>query len=323
MGSETNLLDVAALGEVLLRYSVPAGYRLEQARSLDVHVAGAECNVVTALARLGHRCAFFSALPRSPLGRLAAEHLRACGVSLDGIVWSASGRMGTYYVEFAEPPRPLQVVYDRADTCAAQLSPEALDWDLLLAARLIHVTGITAALRPNGRALVEALVERARARGVPISFDVNYRARLWTPDEASAALRPLIAGVEVLFCKAADAELLFGFGGPPGELARALAQAFGAQACVVSAGAEGAYLWFNGQISHAPAIPVTIVDRIGAGDALSAGVLHGWLNGDLQRGLHYGTALAALALTQHGDSVVTTSEELEAIVSGQTGGLLR
>jgi 2-dehydro-3-deoxygluconokinase len=308
--------DVTALGETMLRMSVPAGVRLETASQLDMYPGGAESNVLAALARLGRRTGYVTALPQNPLGRLAANALRAAGVDLGGVVWEQSGRIGVYYVEFATPPRPIQVTYDRADSCATRLTADTVNWDYLLDTRLLHFTGITPALSATCRPLAVDMVRRARAAGVPVSFDVNFRSKLWTPEEAAPALDGLMAGVDVLFCKDADARLLFGLAGEPGEMMRELARRTGAKWVIMTSGANGVRGWDGSQLLHQPALPITgIIDRVGAGDALAAGVLHGWLEGDMLLGLRCGVALAALALTQHGDMVVTTPAEVEALLA--------
>jgi 2-dehydro-3-deoxygluconokinase len=305
---------------MMLRLSVPSGERLETAAQFDVHPAGAEANLAAVLARLGRRARWAGALPANPLGRFAAHHLRAAGVDTGAIIWDSDpqARMGTYYVEFGAPPRGIQVTYDRAHSSAARLGPADVDWDALLDTRLLHLTGITPALSPACRALIEEAVRRARAAGVPLSFDVNYRAKLWTTAEAQAALAPLVEGALFLFCGYGDAGRVFGCEGEPDERAQALLARTRAQHVIMSRGEQGAWLWDGTQWLHRPARPTTIIDRLGAGDALAAGVLHGWLDQDLARGLRYGVTLAALALSQHGDAVVTTREELEALVEGDT-----
>jgi 2-dehydro-3-deoxygluconokinase len=317
------MVDVTTLGESMLRLSVPAGERLEQARALDVHVAGAEGNVASLLARLGHAVAYVTALPDQPLGRRVAGALREAGVDLRGLIWREHGRLGTYFIEYSEPPRPTQVVYDRADSCAARLRAEDLPLDLLLDTRLLHLTGITPALSDSCREAVLGLAEQARARGVPFSVDVNYRSRLWPPEKAADTLTQLIAGAAILFCKAADARTLFGMDNAPPDLPRALADRFGVPAVIVTHGADGVYAWHGGISLHQPAAPVTILDRIGAGDALAAGVLRGWLRGDLAYGLRAGAMCAALALTQYGDMVTTTAAELESLLAAHGGDVVR
>jgi 2-dehydro-3-deoxygluconokinase len=312
--------DVTAVGETMLRFSVPVGQRLETADKLDMIPGGAEGNLLAALARLGRRCIYGTALPDNPLGRLTANHLCIAGIDLSAVAWKTDGRMGAYYVEFSIPPRPIQVVYDRADSCAAHMSAADFDLDLLLDTRLLHITGITPALSPSCRALTGELINRARAAGVAVSFDVNYRSKLWPPDAAAEALTPFMQGADLLFCKAADARTVFGLSGEPDALPHDLASRLDARAAIVTAGEQGVYAWDGAQALHEAAVPIThIVDRLGAGDALAAGVIHAWLDGDLARGLRYGVVLAALALTQRGDMLITTPAELAAL-AGRKGG---
>ncbi|MCC7207821.1 MAG: sugar kinase [Anaerolineae bacterium] len=320
------MLDVTAFGEALLRLSVPAGVRLDEAATLDVYSGGAEANVIAALARLGWRGGYVTALPDSATGRRALGGLRAAGADLSRILWRDSGRVGLYYVEHAAPPRGTAVIYDRRDSCAAQLAPADVDWDYLLGARLLHVTGITPALSESCRALTAEAITRARQKGIAVSFDVNYRVRLWTADAARQALWPLMRGVDVLFCKADDARLVFGLAGEPETVIAALAGQTGAPWVIMTRGEAGALAWDSGAraLHRAEALPVAILDRIGAGDAFAAGVLHGWLHGaDLPRCLRYGVTLAALKLSQYGDSVSTNRAELDSLVAGQGGALLR
>ena len=314
--------DLTTIGETMLRLSVPAGERLETATHLALHPGGAESNVASLLARLGRRTVSTGALPDSALGRRVASALREAGVDVDHIVWRTGGRMGTYYVEFSQPPRPTQVIYDRAGSCAAQLGADDVPWAPLLATRLLHLTGITLALSPTCRALTAEAVARARAAQVPVSFDVNYREKLWSPAAAAAVLRPLIAGVDLLFCSQGDAQRLFGCGGAAETMVAQLAELSGARAVVMSVGDGGVLATAGGAQWAEPAAPVGVVDRLGAGDALAAGIIDGWLDGDLAAGLRRGVMLAALALSQHGDMVVTTRGELDALLAGQ-GRLVR
>jgi 2-dehydro-3-deoxygluconokinase len=320
---EAVVYDVTTIGEVMLRFSVPVGHRLEAATSLDLHPGGAEANVLGALARLGRRCAWVSSLPSSALGRLVANHLRALGIDLDGVIWRERGRIGSYFLEFATPPRSTQAIYDRAGSCAACLAPGEIDWSLLLATRMLHLTGITPALSPSCLAVTAEAVSRAREAGVPISFDVNYRQLLWSAEEARATLTPLIQGVHLLLCSGLDARRVFDCGGDQESILRGMVELSSARWVVVTFGADGALAWDGERVLRQPAVPVTIVDRLGAGDALAAGVIHGWLDGDLAQGLRYGAMLAALALSQHGDIVLTTPEELAALLANAGGGLVR
>ncbi len=306
--------DITTFGEALLRLSVPQGVRLQAAAQLDVHPAGAETNIATLMARLGYQSAFHSILPNNPLGRLVGDHLRQAGVNLDGVIWDENGRMGTFFVEFAVPPRAIQVIYDRADSCVTRMTPDLIRWDQMLDTRLVHLTGITPAVSPTCAQTISAIMERARAANIPISFDINYRQKLWSEAAAREWLTPVIQGVDLLFCGQGDARRVFGIEGTPEQVVRALADLSSAKAVVVSLSNEGVIGWDGAHITQQPALPVEVIDRIGAGDALACGVLHGWFNGDLALGLRYGVTLAALALSQHGDAVVTNRAEVDALL---------
>jgi len=141
--------DVTSFGESMLRLSVGAGDRLIAATRLDAHIAGAESNVLSGLAALGRVCSWQSALPDNDLGRMAARAIRSHGVDTSSVIWKREGRLGSYYVEFAEPPRPIRVTYDRARSCFSQADGAEVDWDALLDTRLLHLTGITPALSPG------------------------------------------------------------------------------------------------------------------------------------------------------------------------------
>jgi 2-dehydro-3-deoxygluconokinase len=314
--------DVSTFGEMMLRLSVRSGERLETANTFEVHPAGAEANVVTLLARLERKTLWTGALPQNPLGRRAANALRVAGVDASGVIWNAQGRMGTYFVEFGEPPRGIQVTYDRAHSSITQLDIKDMDWDLLLETRLLHLTGITPALAPTCRGIINEAIHKAKDRGIPISFDINYRQKLWSETEAAKTLLPLIQNVEILFCSQADAMRLFHINGSMEEIAQKLHEQSKAHYVVMTFGEQGAILWNGTQWQQGAARHTTIVDRLGAGDALAAGVIHGWLDGDLSAGLKYGVTLSALALSQHGDMVVTNKSELLAL-SQQSSTLTR
>jgi 2-dehydro-3-deoxygluconokinase len=310
--------DVTSIGEMLVRLSAPSGKRIENATQLDVYPAGAEANVLTLLARLERKTCWFGALPVNPLGRLALNALRTAGMDISGICWKENGRMGTYFVEFGEPPRGIQVTYDRANSCAAQLQVDEIDWDLLLDTRLLHLTGITPALSPSCFEITREAIRRAKERHVPVSFDFNYRQKLWPEADAARVLLPLMQEVELLFCSQADARRLFHCTGSMQEVAQAMLERTKSRYVVVTFAEQGALLWNGKEWQYETAPPTRIIDRLGAGDALAAGVIHGWLDQDLSAGLRYGVTLAALALTQVGDMVVTNRSELLALSRGSS-----
>ncbi len=243
---------------------------------------------------------------------------RLSGVDLSAVRWR-DGRLATYYVEYAVPPRSIQVWFDRRDSVFSRMTSADVDWAYLLDTRLLHLTGITLAL-PGPQDLVLEAVARARAAGVPVSFDMNYRARLWSPEEARRVATPLVADVDVLCCSRDDAVTVLGVApGEPDAVLRGLGDVTPARHLVMSMGGDGLLGWdrTTDEVHHVPAREVVILDRIGAGDAMVAGVLHGWLRGDFARGLRYGALCAALSLSQYGDLPNVDADELEAMVDAR------
>lgn len=314
--------DVTTIGEGQLRYCVPAGVRLETATQFDVYVTGTELNVVALLSRLGWQTGWVSALPDSPLGRRVTNALQTANVNLDAVRWRDTGRLATYYVEYAVPPRSTQVYYDRANTPYTQLTVEDIDWDYLLDTRLLHVSGLTLPMSAEISHLLLTAIERAKAAGVKVSFDMNYRTRLWTPSAARAVVEPLLRDIDVLFFSRSDAQRIFNASNDPQQVVDRLREISSAEAIIVSLSGDGVIGWdsLNDTITHAPPRHMQMLDRIGAGDAMVGGVLHGWLQGDLALGLRYGALTGALALSQYGDQLITNRHELDHLLSLPDGG---
>lgn len=312
-------LDVLTFGETMVRLSPPGSGRLEEAVSLDVRIGGSESNTAVALARLGLRAGWWSRLPRNPLGRRIENEIRRWGVDTSGVVWDEEpdARAGLYFLDFGVAPRGIDVYYDRARSAASGIVPELVDADRIRSARLIHLTGITPALSDVCAAAVRRAVEIARDAGIAVSFDVNYRSKLWAPDVAQRLLEPILQHVDLLLCPLADASLVLGVGGSGPEAARELRKRYGAAAAVVTCGGQGAVACDDhGDRATTPYALTDVVDRVGAGDAFAAGVIYGYLNGDLDAGLEYGTAMAALKHTMPGDLLLSTRDEIEAARRG-------
>jgi 2-dehydro-3-deoxygluconokinase len=333
MSDTTNAkrFDFISLGESMLRLSVPTGRRLDDTRMLDMELAGAESNVSVALARLGWRAGWVSRMPDHALANAILRALRSDGVDISAVKRVPDERLGTYFIEYATPPRSTQVIYDRADSAASRMTVNDVDWEYLLNTRVLHLTGITAALSDSCYALLVEAIRRAREAGVMVSFDVNYRAKLWTADVAGEKLRPLIAEADILLCKGADASALFDCKGEPRQLMENLQSLTRACAVYCTFGEQGAALLSGNEYVAEPALPVQIVDRIGSGDAFAAGVLDGWLSNAestttfsvLHEGLRRGVALAAIALSQFGDRVLSSRAELNATMNSERRDISR
>lgn len=308
--------EVVTVGEAMLRLSVPPGTRLETAQAFDVHVAGSEANVAVALARLGRTVAWLSSLPEGPLGRRVSAALTGQGVDVSHVRWVPDARLGIFYVELTLPPRRVTTVYDRRDSPAAQMSASDFPWSVATEARLVHISGITPALSPSCRHLCEELAARTRGSGVAFSLDVNYRAKLWSIEEARSCLESLASGADLLIVGREDARDIFGLDGESEAVLSGLVERTGARHLVLTLGRDGAAFHSPDATGVVPGVPATIVDRLGAGDAFTAGVIDGFLAGDLERGVRFGTAMGSLALGIMGDQVITTVAEIEEVLRG-------
>lgn len=300
----------------MLRLWVPPGERLEDAPAFRVTVAGAEANVAMAAARMGARTAWLSALPENPLGRRAVREVGAHGVDISHVYWTDGARMGLYFVELSVPPRPISVLYDRAQSAAAAMTEEVVAWPAVETARLVHVTGITPALSESSKEMTYEVVRRARAAGSLVSIDVNYRRLLWEPAECALVVGDLAGLADVLISTIEDARDVFQITGPPDAVVRELQGLTGTSRVIVTAGGEGAF-WLDGdKAGSAASYEAEALDRIGAGDAFAAGLLLGVLEDDVGRGVDRGLAMAALKLGIYGDQLTVSPEEVELLTKG-------
>lgn len=321
--------DVITFGEAMIRLAPPNFRRLEQARSLDVQVGGAELNTAVGLARLGRTSAWVSRLTDNPLGRLIANHAREAGVSSEHVVWTKDDRVGVYFLEFGAAPRASSVLYDRKGAAIAAIQPGMVDWKkVFTGARWFHVTGITPALSASTAAVTAEAMAAARAAKVGTSMDLNYRVKLWTPAEAGKCMSELMQFTDYLITTEEDIERVFGIKGKDYEEAAALtAKRFPLKAVAITLrenplvwrNSWTAMVWQDGKVLRTRTYEVEIVDRLGAGDSFAAGFIDGMLDGDIQVALDRGVAASAIKHTIPGDFAWITRDEVEAMIRG--GGL--
>ena len=310
--------DLVGLGEVMLRLAARPPQRLEQAAELDVQIGGTEANVAAACARLGLRTAVISALPSEHAwGDRTVRELTGHGVDCRGVLRRPGQRMGLYFIEYGMAPRPVRILYDRRDSAFSRLVPEDVDWALVRGARLVHLTGVTAALGGNLRDVVRRAIAEAVGAGVPVSFDVNYRSRLWSPKEARDFLGEILPRVRHLFIGADDAATVFELEGSPERVLEGLSGLAPAATIALTLGeAGGAVLTASGIHRPSRRYVVSVVDRVGAGDAFAAGFLWATLIGrDAQQAVDAATALAALKCTIWGDVPIVSRAELEELLA--------
>jgi 2-dehydro-3-deoxygluconokinase len=326
---------IVCFGEVLLRLASPGRELLLQSGRLDVHVGGAEANVAVALACLGHDVAMVGALPDNPLGRAARGFLRSHGVDT-GDVRENAGRMGLYFLAPGASLRASEVIYDRAGSAFVGACTQGFDWARLLdGAGLLHLSGITPALGPEGTAAALAAAEAANALGVPVSFDGNYRARLWDAwdSDPRAILTRLVGSADILFGNYRDIGLLLdtAFSGDGPKRRRAAAEAAFAhfqRLRIIASTARhvedadrhriAARIDTREEAFQTDEVVVAgIVDRIGGGDAFAAGILHGLASGAaLAEVVQQGLALACLKHTLPGDAALFRQADIDAFRAG-------
>jgi 2-dehydro-3-deoxygluconokinase len=306
--------DLVALGEVLLRLAIPSPARFETARQLDLQVGGAEANVAAACARLGLSSAWISALPANPWGERIRHELTGHGVDCGYVRMTEGARAGVYFLEYGVAPRPVRVLYDRRDSAFARLTPAQVDWEPVRRARVVHLTGITPALGQSPR----SLIERALAEASTVSFDINYRATLWSSVDARAFLEPVLARVRYLFIGQAEAQTLFGFTGSPEQTLDGLARLAPKATISLQRGEEGSTVLDGGRLFRpSRRLTVQMVDPIGAGDAYAAGFLWAVLRGrDLQEAVDSGTAVAALKCSTWGDIALVGPQDVADVLAG-------
>ncbi len=320
-------VDLVTFGETMIRLSPPHFQRLEQAQTLEVQVGGAELNVAVAAQRLGLSTSYVTRLPRNPLGRMVANKAREHGVDTSHILWTDEDRMGLYFVEFGASPRASSVLYDRQHSAMARIRPGEVDWEKVFrTSRAFHTTGITPALSSTATQATQEAVHKAKEMGLLVSIDLNYRARLWTPQQARTVMGELVSQADILITTEEDAERVFGVKEASFEnVAEALHHTFSNLKVVLITIRETPSVWRNtwtalaythGEILRGPLFDIEIVDRVGAGDAFAGGFLYGYLTQGVEAGLRYGVALSTLKQTNPGDFVWATKEECDRLLAG-------
>ena len=304
-------MDLVTFGEAMIRFSPPAAQRLEQASSLEASVGGSELNVAVLAARLGLGSRWVSRLPDNALGRLIAARATEHGVDAH-VEWTAEARVGLYFVETGGA-RISNVLYDRAGSAISRVTPGSIDWASAFAgARWYHVSGITPALSDGAAKVTAESLVAAQQAGLTVSYDLNYRAKLWSAEQARAVQEPLMEYVDLLIAGEEDARLIFN-----AESAASLAQRFeiGAVAITLRDNPCSAIIAADGKVYSAPRFEVETVDPIGAGDAFSGGLIVSRLeNRAWDDALRFATATAALKHTIPGDFCLVTRTEVERLL---------
>ncbi len=307
-------MDLVTFGEAMIRFSPPASQRLEQATSLEASVGGSELNVAVLAARLGLASRWVSRLPDNALGRMIAACAREQGVDAH-VEWTADGggRVGLYFVEIGGA-RISSVLYDRTGSAISRVTPGSVDWASVFAgARWYHVSGITPALSDGAAKVTAESLAAAKRAGLTVSYDLNYRAKLWSATQARTVQEPLMEHVDLLIASEEDARGIFG-----AESAESLAKRFEIGAVVITLRDQtvAAVIAAEGKTYSAPRFEVESVDPIGGGDAFCGGLIASRLDGrGWDDAVRFATATAALKHTIPGDFCLVTPAEVEELLS--------
>ncbi len=332
--------SVVCFGELLLRLNAPDREMLLQSGQLRVYVGGAEANVAVALTHLGHGTSMVSVVPDTRLGAACIAELRRHGVGTTGIR-TVPGRLGIYFMSSGAGHRPSEIIYDRADSAFALAGDEGIDWAAMLeGAEWLHISGITPALGARAAEATLNAARAARSHGVRVSFDCNYRAKLWAAwkSDPATTLRQIIELSDLVFADERALGLVLGNGAAHTPRAKAgaafdkaAAQAF-AQFPQLSRIATTVRIEHNVDRHDISALLATrdalfstrtlnleaIVDRIGTGDAFAAGMLHGVIGRmDEQSSLDFALAAACLKHSIPGDFSAATVADVEDLLAGR------
>ncbi len=329
----------------MLRLSTPGNEKFIQADEFDLNYGGSEANVAVSLASYGYDTEFVTAIPNNPIGDCAIAAVRKYNVGTRFI--SRSGdRLGIYYLESGSSVRPSNIVYDRAGSSIASATKDLFDFDAIFAnADWFHFTGITPALSESAAKLTEEALKAAKEHGVTVSVDLNFRKKLWSQEKAREVMTNLMQYVDVCIGNEEDADKVLGFK-PEGsdimsgnlELAgymnifSQMADRFGFRyiasslreshsasdngwsACIMDGKTKEFY--HSRRYTIAP-----IVDRVGGGDAFTAGLISSFLDQkDMKTALEFATAAAALKHTIPGDFNLVTREDVNRLAGGDSSG---
>ena len=336
---------IITMGEIMLRLSTPGLSRFVQAQEFDVNYGGGEANVAVSLSNYGMDSYFVTKLPKHEIGQSALNSLRKYGVKTDFIV-RGGDRLGIYFLETGASQRASKVIYDRADSAVTTLEKVELNWDKVFDnAKWFHWTGITPALGKTVLDSLKTACESAKKKGVIISADLNYRAKLWTTKEAQSVMIPLMDYVDLCIANEEDAEKSLGFkaegtnveSGEINEggyfnLAEKLKEKFKLKSVAItlresySASRNGWSALLHDEKDckepyRSKRYDVQIVDRVGGGDSFASGLIYGLLTkNNTKEALEFAVAASCLKQTIPGDFNLVSADEVEKLAKGSGSG---
>ena len=335
-------MKIVCFGELMLRLAPNGYYRFFQNDQMQATFGGGEANVAVSLANFGLDASYVTKLPSHAIGQAAVDSLRYFGVDTKDIVRGGE-RVGIYYLEKGASQRGSVCIYDRAHSAIQEASPSDFDWDTIFdGAEWFHFTGITPALGGKLVEICKDACKAAKARGVKISCDLNYRGKLWTRDQARAAMTELCQFVDVCISNEEDAKDVFGieaegtdiYGGKLNHegyksVAKQLADKFGFEKVAITlrtsisaSDNDWAGMLYDGEsYCFSKSYHLHIVDRVGGGDSFGAGLIYALLNGKTsQQAIEFAVAASALKHSVEGDYNRVSVSEVEKLAGGDGSG---
>ena len=333
---------IITFGEIMMRLN-PEGYRrFVQADKFEASYAGGEANVAVSLANYGFDAAFVTKVPSHEIGQCAVNALRRYGVDTGKIVRGGE-RLGVYFVEKGASQRASKVIYDRAGSAIAKADASDFDWDVIFeGADWFHWTGITPALGGNLPEICLEACKAAKAKGVKISCDLNFRKKLWTSAQANEVMSKLMPYVDVCIANEEDAKDVFGIEAEDTDIdagkinhdgyisvAKQLSDRFGCEKVAITLRGSisandndwAAMLYEDGKAYFSPTYRVHIVDRVGGGDSFGGGLIYSQLMGmDPQKSINFAVAASCLKHTIEQDFNLVSVAEVEALAGGNASG---
>ena len=308
-------VELVTFGETMGVFATDEVGPLRNGHRMVLGIAGSESNVAIGVRRLGHSVAWAGRVGADPIGRLVIRELRAEGVDVSHATTDAAAPTGLM-LKVRRTTATSEVIYSRTGSAGSRLQRADLATDLIAAARVLHITGITLALSDSARDCVLAAVDVARSHDVRVSLDINHRNALWTDDAARAALLDVASRCDFIFASEHEAALLVG-ALSPADAARAMAD-LGPRHAIVKRGELGYVAYIDGHLYSGDALSVPVADPVGAGDAFVAGYLASWLEGATTADtLRTANCAGAFAVAVSGDwEGLPTRTELVAFGAG-------
>lgn len=333
---------VITFGEIMLRLAPEGYYRFVQAEKYGATYGGGEANVSVSLANFGLDTAFVTKLPKHEIGQAGVNSLRRFGVDTSYIV-RGGDRVGIYYLEKGASQRPSKVIYDRAGSAIATAKKEDFDWNKIFEdAEWFHFTGITPALGDEIAEICLEACKAAKAKGITVSCDLNYRNKLWSKEKAGEVMAKLCEYVDVCIANEEDANDVFGIKAKDTDVttgkvnhegykdvAKQLADRFGFKKVAITLRGSisandnnwAAMLYDGSDYYFSKNYLIHIVDRVGGGDSFGAGLIYSCINNFApQETIEFAVAASCLKHSIEGDFNMVSVDEVKKLAGGDGSG---